>query len=577
MANEALYQKYRSMTFEEVVGQEYVVRSLKNALKSGKTGHAYLFCGPRGTGKTTMARLLAKAVNCENPAEAPCGHCESCRAVTEGTHQDVVEINAANETHVENIRDLIDRAQLAPMMSRYKIYIIDEVHQLSNAAASALLKTLEEPPAHVIFILATTDPQKLLPTIISRCQRFDFAKVPEPLIMAHLQKIAAAEGFTLEDKAAQRIASLADGGMRDALSMLDQAAAFADGRITEASVDEIYGLVSAEELTDFLCEIAQGRIAEVLGRIGRCEERGTDLRRLTDDMIAALKDAAVMAYTGRADLLKKLNGEQAQQVADLCGPRTALSMIDVFMDANTAYRTAHSVKDVLEVACMRAVPESKAVIPAKTTVKTLPEAEQVSGKTDTAQAPVPPGREPEPEEMPTDPMVEEEPEEIVERPAEERAEPVELGADDVLALLVQCDKNSKADASAKLSALTGGIPDNRYAALLQQSELLAAGADCLVLGCEEEGIADRINDPEENRELYFWLNEHGIDKVPFAVIRPVYDSAVQSFIQRRKEGTLPVPKTVERYKKEEASTEKDPLQIMQDLFGDTDILEVIES
>ena len=163
-------QKYRSQTFDELVGQQYVVRSIKNAVQEGKVGHAYLFCGPRGTGKTSMARLLARAVNCEDKEHAPCGKCENCLAAIEGTHPDIIEINAANETHVEDVRDLIERARLSPMMGKHKVYIVDEVHQLSSSAASALLKTLEEPPEHVIFILATTDPQKLLPTIISRYQ-----------------------------------------------------------------------------------------------------------------------------------------------------------------------------------------------------------------------------------------------------------------------------------------------------------------------------------------------------------------------------------------------------------------------
>ncbi|MBR3644237.1 MAG: DNA polymerase III subunit gamma/tau, partial [Parasporobacterium sp.] len=189
MGRTALYQKYRSTTFEEVVGQEYVVKSIRNAVRNDKVGHAYLFCGPRGTGKTTMARLLAKSVNCENRAEAPCGHCENCIASANGSHPDIIEIHAANETHVENIRELIDRARLAPMQGKYKIYIIDEVHQLSSAASSALLKTLEEPPENVIFVLATTDPQKLLPTIISRCQRFDFTSVNAYQIRDHLMKI----------------------------------------------------------------------------------------------------------------------------------------------------------------------------------------------------------------------------------------------------------------------------------------------------------------------------------------------------------------------------------------------------
>ena len=562
MANEALYQKYRSKTFDEVVGQHYVVQSLKNALKSGRVGHAYLFCGPRGTGKTTMARLLAKAVNCENPAEAPCGHCASCRAVSDGSHQDVIEINAANETHVENIRDLIDRAQLAPMMSRYKIYIIDEVHQLSNAAASALLKTLEEPPAHVIFILATTDPQKLLPTIISRCQRFDFAKVPAPMIRAHLMKIAASEGFSLEERAAERIASLADGGMRDALSMLEQAMSFADGTVREEDVDEIYGLVSPEELTAFLTDTAQGDLAAVLGRIERYEERGTDLRRFTEDLMTALKDTVIMAYTGKEELLRKLSGDQAKELAEICSPGNALAMIEVFLNAAAQYRTARSVRDVLEVACMRAAPEKK-YVPVQQE-KPQKQAEPVYKNTDTIE-PVP--------AVETEPAPAPEPEPA---PAEET--PAALDAEQVLSLLLQCSKEYKAQDSEKLALLIGPTPDNRFAAMLQQCSLLASGADCLILGCDEQGIADTINDPQENRALYFWLQEHGLDRMPYAAVNSVYSAAVQQFIERRRTGTLPEAAVITRYiKEEETAAEKDPLEVLQNLFGDSGILEVIET
>ena len=233
MAKTALYQKYRSSTFDEVVGQEYIVRSIQNAIRQDKVGHAYLFCGPRGTGKTTMARLLAKSVNCEHPEIAPCGKCENCIAAMNGTHPDIIEINAANETHVEDIRDLIERSRLAPMQGLHKVYIIDEVHQLSSAASSALLKTLEEPPENVIFILATTDPQKLLPTIISRCQRYDFTKVRKDQIRDHLLSIAEKEKIKMDTKAAEMIAVLSDGGMRDALSIMDQCASYTNDDISE--------------------------------------------------------------------------------------------------------------------------------------------------------------------------------------------------------------------------------------------------------------------------------------------------------------------------------------------------------
>ncbi len=561
MANEALYQKYRSGTFDEVVGQQYVVRSLQNALKSGKIGHAYLFCGPRGTGKTTMARLLAKAVNCEHPESAPCGHCASCRAVSEGNHPDVIEINAANETHIENIRDLIERAQLAPMMSPHKIYIIDEVHQLSNAAASALLKTLEEPPAQVIFILATTDPQKLLPTIISRCQRFDFAKVPPELIKDHLLHIAQSEGFVLEDDAAARIASLADGGMRDALSMLEQASSFADGAVTADAVDEIYGLVSNEELIGLLEDIFAGNLAEVLGRIEKQEERGADLRRMTEDLITVLKDAVILQYTGKTELLRKLTPEQAEELSTVCEARKALKTADLFMEAAGAYRTARSVKDVLELTCMKAVPErterAAVVIPPhkKEPVedkKTIISEPEMIVKPDSMPEPLP------------------EPEPVKEAPG------TVFTSEDVLSLLVQCDKNSKAADAELFRIWKDMIPDNRHMAEIQQTELLASGKDCILLGCEEEGIAERINDPEENRELYFWLRDSGIDRIPFAVLRSVYDEAVRTFIRRRNEGSLPPARTITRYITVEQK-EDDPLETVKRLFGNTDVLEVIES
>ena len=213
MSYKALYQKYRSKTFEDVVGQEYVVKSIRNSVHSNKISHAYLFCGPRGTGKTTMARLLAKAVNCQDPEHAPCQKCDDCIAADNGTHPDIIEMNAANTRGIDDIRSLINSAMLAPMQGRYKVYIIDEAHQLSGDAASALLKILEEPPAHDIFVLATTDPQKMFPTIISRCQRYDFSKVREDLITAHLKKICTEEKIQIEDAAAAKIAQLADGGM----------------------------------------------------------------------------------------------------------------------------------------------------------------------------------------------------------------------------------------------------------------------------------------------------------------------------------------------------------------------------
>jgi DNA polymerase-3 subunit gamma/tau len=353
MSYKALYQKYRSKTFEDVVGQEYVVKSIRNSVHSNKISHAYLFCGPRGTGKTTMARLLAKAVNCQDPEHAPCQKCDDCIAADNGTHPDIIEMNAANTRGIDDIRSLINSAMLAPMQGRYKVYIIDEAHQLSGDAASALLKILEEPPAHDIFVLATTDPQKMFPTIISRCQRYDFSKVREDLITAHLKKICAKEQIEIEDAAAEKIAQLADGGMRDALSILDQCAAYTADKVTLASITEVYGLTSTAEKVSFLEEIAAGNVKEVLSRIDGYYLKGIDLIRFTGDLTAALKETLIYRYSKDKNLLNLLDEEQAAKLYEGSSGRRILAEIDVLMAAQNAYRTASSVKNYLEIACLK--------------------------------------------------------------------------------------------------------------------------------------------------------------------------------------------------------------------------------
>ena len=222
MAYKALYRTYRPSTFDEVAGQEHIVKTLKNALATGTLAHAYLFAGPRGTGKTTMAKLLAKALNCDEGIGHQCNKCKNCKAIIDGTHPDVLELDAASNNGVDEIRDLIDKVKYGTILGRYKVYIIDEVHMLSTGAFNALLKTLEEPPEHVIFILATTEPHKILPTILSRCQRYDFTKLSDKDIKNRLKSVLEKEGVTYNEEAIDIIISLADGGMRDALSILDQ-------------------------------------------------------------------------------------------------------------------------------------------------------------------------------------------------------------------------------------------------------------------------------------------------------------------------------------------------------------------
>ena len=525
MSSIALYQKYRSQSFDELVGQEYVVRAIRNAVKENKVGHAYLFCGPRGTGKTSMARLLARAVNCSHPESAPCNECDNCKAAIEGSHPDIIEINAANETHVEDIRDLIDRARLSPMMGKHKIYIIDEVHQLSSSAASALLKTLEEPPEHVIFILATTDPQKLLKTIISRCQRFDFSKVDAAKIQNHLLGIAEKEGFTLEPEAALKIAELADGGMRDSLSILEQARAYGAGEITESTIDSIFGLASSGEKIALLEDIFNGNLEGVLQRVESCETHGVDIRRLTEDLITALKDGLIFQYTNKEGLLHSLSRQHAETVSQRSASEL-LAMIEVLMKAQERYRSAQSVSSVFEIACL----------------------ELIAGGGEEPQ-PVSPVRK-KPARVKSEPAVTEpEPEEPVqnEPPAAPVVDvPQELSVDDVLALLVQCNKAEKQIAEEGLRALGAGPMMDRYTASLRQLDLKAAGKDVLLFTASE-AVVHMVSEEAFNRELYTVLKNHTLDRMPFVITRGRYEEAVNAFRVRSKDHTLPEPKAIERW------------------------------
>src|SRR5438270_6665444 len=268
MSYTVLARRYRSTTFDEVIGQDHVAQTLKKAIASGRIAHAYLFCGTRGTGKTSMARILAKALNCaassDGPTTEPCGKCESCLAIARGDDIDVIEIDAASNTGVDNIREVIENAQYRPARSRFKVYIIDEVHMLSKSAFNALLKTLEEPPSHVKFILATTEPEKVLPTILSRCQRYDFRNIPTREIAAHLKEISKKEKIKADDAALLLIAKAGAGSMRDALSLLDRLLSVGEKQLTVETIEQFLGLPRSQAIFDLAQKIGEGKVGEVL-------------------------------------------------------------------------------------------------------------------------------------------------------------------------------------------------------------------------------------------------------------------------------------------------------------------------
>jgi DNA polymerase-3 subunit gamma/tau len=344
--------------FDDLVGQTHVSRTLKNAVAQNRLAHAYLFVGPRGVGKTSTARILAKSLNCiKGPTVTPCGVCDNCREIAGGNSLDVIEIDGASNNSVEDVRQLRENVRYAPAKGRYKIYLIDEVHMLSSAAFNALLKTLEEPPEHVKFIFATTEPQKVLPTILSRCQRFDLHRIPANLIAQHLQFIAKKEKITLQPAAAHAIARGAEGGLRDAESMLDQLVAFCGEKIAESDVLNVFGFTSEQTVSGLTGRILRGETPEAIDLLHQQCEAGKDMMRLMGDLIAYLRD--LLVFKAKPDALNEDVDPDVQKSlaahADLISIDRLLEVIDQFAAAEGRMKWAPNKKLHLEVAIIKAI------------------------------------------------------------------------------------------------------------------------------------------------------------------------------------------------------------------------------
>ena len=358
MSYEVFARKYRPQTFDDLVGQTHVSRTLKNAVEQNRLAHAYLFVGPRGVGKTSTARILAKSLNCvKGPTVTPCGKCDNCREIAAGNSLDVIEIDGASNNSVEDVRQLRENVRYAPAKGRYKIYLIDEVHMLSTPAFNALLKTLEEPPEHVKFIFATTEPQKVLATILSRCQRFDLHRIPANLIAQHLQVIAKKEKITLAAAAAHAIARGAEGGLRDAESMLDQLVAFCGEKISESDVLSVFGFTSEQTMIDLTGRILRGETPEAIDLLHHQSESGKDMMRLMADLIAYLRD--LLVFKAKPDALKEDVDADVQKSlaaqAELISTDRLLELIDQFAAAEGRMKWAPNKKLHFEVAIIKAI------------------------------------------------------------------------------------------------------------------------------------------------------------------------------------------------------------------------------
>lgn len=358
MAYQALYRKYRPSNFDEVVGQQPIIQTLKNAIVQNRIAHAYLFCGPRGTGKTSIAKIFAKMLNCEDESNKPCGKCINCKMVQNGSHPDIIEIDAASNNGVDEVRNLIDKVKYAPMQGKYKVYIIDEVHMMTTGAFNALLKTIEEPPAHVVFILATTEPNKVIPTIISRCQRFDFNKVSQKDIEKRLSIVCKEEKIEIDPEAISLIAQLADGGMRDSLSILDQCIAYCSSNITVDNVREIYGVLTTSDIGKLFEHLYAHEVDALIQQIQECSDKGMDLKRLTSDFITLLKESIILDYSSNSQLVSNTHKEVIEKYLLKSPSPFRFNVLNELMDVSNKYNYASNVLDYLETALLKSISNS---------------------------------------------------------------------------------------------------------------------------------------------------------------------------------------------------------------------------
>lgn len=586
---QALYRKYRPQTFDEVVGQKHIIQTLKNAIVQDRIAHAYLFCGPRGTGKTSIAKIFAKMLNCEDKEHAPCGECLNCQMVQNGSHPDIIEIDAASNNGVDEVRDLIDRVKYAPMQGTYKIYIIDEVHMMTTGAFNALLKTIEEPPAHVVFILATTEPNKVIPTIISRCQRFDFNKVSLQDLITRLQIICRSEKIDIDEEAVYLIAQLSDGGMRDALSILDQCTAFCTSNISIDDVRQIYGVMTTEELGTLFYDLYKGNTEALIRTLNDAEASGMDLKRLTQDMISLLKDSLILDRAPQTGLVLPAHKEVIQEKFMISPSPFRLNVLNELMDTYTKFHYASSILDYLETAFLKCVLNSD--IPKESKIEQKVENKSKENgisepkitdssydlSSDYSEIDKKEENNAENTVKVDDLKISDVSRETLKQDRNEDRK-IRLEEEYVLQLLVGAQKKERQIDTQKMSQNEYYLSDlkfGRFASTLRNAHIVASGKNYMIVGVNSEIEAKEINSLqlEEGYES-FTESILGVTKVVFALDSKQEQKVLEDFKIRWAEKTLPEAAEVQIVRKSKVSSPQNTKEEqMKELFPTLEIVE----
>ena len=586
MAYQALYRKYRPTNFDEVVGQTHIIQTLKNAIVQNRIAHAYLFCGPRGTGKTSIAKIFAKTLNCTNSQDAPCGVCENCKMAANGSHPDIIEIDAASNNGVDEVRNLIDKVKYAPMQGKYKIYIIDEVHMMTSGAFNALLKTIEEPPAHVIFIFATTEPNKVLPTIISRCQRFDFNKVSMHDIKYRSSVVCKNEGIEIDENGLTLIAQLADGGMRDALSILDQCVAYCSSHIDVNDIRKIYGVVTSEDIGKLFYSVYKKDVDSFVKDIQKYSDMGMDIKRLTADFIHMLKDSLILDYSENSTLVSDMNKDMIRKYFKLAPINFRIKCMEELMDTHNKYTYASNALDYLEASLLKISSysyESKTHI-IDSDHNDFKEAEEeenyetsyddTSDDSDIIEKNT--------QKDDNNGVLEKSEISDVSRETLKQSEntnnKIILNDEFVIQLLVGATKMERSIDTNKFNNIgqfISSLEFGKYAATLRNSSIMASGSNYIVVCVSSEIFAKQINEFELNYGYEDFMEVLlGKAKKVFALDKTQQSRVLDEFKERMISGNLPEPYQV-RLKRKDAESENN-MSIedhMKSLFPNIEIKE----